>query len=236
MEEARSQRLRMLIDNMAMKDKIFAERVGISPQYLSNLLGRRKMLTYEMVEKITRRYNRVNKAWLLSGEGEMYLPDPAAGPAEPMFVQEPAVNYPGGTVRVLITPLSSDAVYHTGWPREWQHPPRQLDAAEYIRIGQSQPEGRLYRIQTNRLAPLIEPGDWVSCQAVEISNVKSGEIYIAVTRSGIVLKKAVMVRPGDRIFFSTGKPNDSNFTEIAFDEILQLWHVQARITGTFVTG
>ena len=50
----------------------FSKKLGISRSHVAGLEGGRKTLTERLLNDISREYN-VNKQWLISGDGEMFI-------------------------------------------------------------------------------------------------------------------------------------------------------------------
>lgn len=55
----------------ADNNKEFAEKLGFTPQYASNICNGSKTIGEETLEKILTVFPEINKIWLLTGEGEM---------------------------------------------------------------------------------------------------------------------------------------------------------------------
>ena len=55
----------------------FSRKMGLSPAYLASM---RKSMPEEKVEKLTRLFPRLNRDWLLYGEGEMLRTEPISEP------------------------------------------------------------------------------------------------------------------------------------------------------------
>ena len=68
-----SERLKILIKSMNLSQKDFAVSVGLTPSSLNDILsGRTKTLSKTLLIAIKYVYN-INPAWLLTGEGEMFI-------------------------------------------------------------------------------------------------------------------------------------------------------------------
>ena len=67
-----AQRLELFIDYLKIKPTAFARLIGVQQPAISLVLtGRRKSISVEMLDKITKRYTELNGEWLLYGRGEM---------------------------------------------------------------------------------------------------------------------------------------------------------------------
>lgn len=64
-----------LLEKLKLTQKEFAKQLGVSSSTVTEVIqGRTKSFNYEVLVKIKELYN-VNLTWLLTGEGEMFLPD-----------------------------------------------------------------------------------------------------------------------------------------------------------------
>lgn len=82
-------RLRKIIEDSFLTQKRFAEQLGVSQGYLTQIVNGYKDLSGTILEGIAVAYgNKYNIIWLLTGEGEMlnteYIPqaDKISGPAD----------------------------------------------------------------------------------------------------------------------------------------------------------
>ena len=78
------QKLRDLMTSEHLKSGQLAEMLGINPAGISHILAGRNKPGFDLLQKILRRFPRVNPDWLLLGEGPMYRADfaPASEPSE----------------------------------------------------------------------------------------------------------------------------------------------------------
>jgi transcriptional regulator with XRE-family HTH domain len=67
-----SARIKELIRYCNISNKEFSNKIGVQPNALSNYLNNRRSLSIEIVLKI-HKFTNCDLAWLLTGEGEMFL-------------------------------------------------------------------------------------------------------------------------------------------------------------------
>jgi transcriptional regulator with XRE-family HTH domain len=67
----RANRLKQLLKHLEITQKGFSNRTGIPSNYVSHLLIGHRNLTEKMSVKIVKAYPKLNREWLLWGEGEM---------------------------------------------------------------------------------------------------------------------------------------------------------------------
>ncbi|UPY80759.1 helix-turn-helix domain-containing protein [Leptospira weilii] len=68
-----SGRVRELISALGITQKEFADKLNLTPAFINNVLNQGKSFSQETIIKISFKF-RVNINWLLSGEGDMFIP------------------------------------------------------------------------------------------------------------------------------------------------------------------
>ncbi|MDI7227933.1 helix-turn-helix domain-containing protein [Leptospira santarosai] len=68
-----SKRVRELIDALGITQREFADKLNLTPAFINNVLNQGKSFSQETIIKISFKF-RVNINWLLSGEGDMFIP------------------------------------------------------------------------------------------------------------------------------------------------------------------
>lgn len=74
-----------------------AELLDIQPSGISHILAGRNKPSFDFVQKVLRRFPRINPDWLLLDKGEMYRDDIFHEPTE--IQPEPADDYSGNTMQ-----------------------------------------------------------------------------------------------------------------------------------------
>lgn len=77
------QKLRDLMTSEQLKSGQLAEALGINPAAVSHILAGRNKPGFELLQKILRRFPRLNPDWLLLDEGPMYREGMTAEPSTP---------------------------------------------------------------------------------------------------------------------------------------------------------
>lgn len=95
------QKLRDLMTSEGLKSGQLAELLGINPAGISHILSGRNKPSFELLQKILRRFPRLNPDWLLIDQGPMYRPDYKAetetaspSPAQPTQPTEVVTSSP----------------------------------------------------------------------------------------------------------------------------------------------
>ena len=65
-------KLLLLMKNEGVTSSRLAELLGIQPSSISHILGGRNKPSFDLVQKILRRFPNINPDWLLIDKGEMY--------------------------------------------------------------------------------------------------------------------------------------------------------------------
>lgn len=89
------QKLRDLMTSEHLKSGQLAEALGINPAGISHILAGRNKPSFELLQKILRRFPQINPDWLLLDKGSMYREEPsdATEPTtQPMAVPEPGAS------------------------------------------------------------------------------------------------------------------------------------------------
>ncbi|WP_061222156.1 helix-turn-helix domain-containing protein [Leptospira weilii] len=68
-----SDRIRVLLKALGVTQKEFADNVGISQGFVSEIINGKNVPSHETLARIAFKY-RVNLNWLINGEGEMFIP------------------------------------------------------------------------------------------------------------------------------------------------------------------
>lgn len=79
------ERIKAVLSYSGLTQKRFAEKIGISQGYLSQMLLGKRTLSYETCLNIAKQFP-INAHWLVIGEGEMLL-------SQTSMVEEPSSEY-----------------------------------------------------------------------------------------------------------------------------------------------
>lgn len=105
-----SERIKIIIKTLGIKNKEFAKELGLTQGGLSDIInGRVKKLSGTFIELLKLKYN-VNPTWLLTGEGEMFLPG-----KKPPVKAENGLEVINGTVESHPELDILPKIAYTGW-------------------------------------------------------------------------------------------------------------------------
>ena len=82
-------RLEKLIDALDLTQLAIAELVGLSQGYISQQVTGKREIAKRVINFITKNYKNVNIGWLMSGDGEMFIPENN----RMLVVEEPRAPY-----------------------------------------------------------------------------------------------------------------------------------------------
>jgi transcriptional regulator with XRE-family HTH domain len=74
LQETIGQRLKFLMESLNLKVRTFAGVLDVSETNIRNYLNRDSKPSSDVLERIVRHYPEVNTLWLITGEGEPFLP------------------------------------------------------------------------------------------------------------------------------------------------------------------
>lgn len=88
------ERLKTLIKSSGYSNKAFAEKIGVSPNYISILIGKGE-LNDKFLYSIRKVIPDLNTDWLLNGEGEMFIGSNVVNedPAEYLNLEDIVLEY-----------------------------------------------------------------------------------------------------------------------------------------------
>lgn len=172
-----SDRVKLLITKASMKQKDFADALGISAPRLNNYLSGSREVPQEIINRIVKLTGCEHK-WLLTGEGDMYNIVPA---------REGYLN------RFIRLPVVGDIA--AGFPIELIPD----EPTEYIEVASSlltlPPPYHVFRVDGESMLPVIHPGDYVVISADWRGISLSGRILAFRNDDGITLKQYVLDPP-----------------------------------------
>ena len=140
----------------------FARNIGLNrAENLYQIKKGNHGISKELSEAVTAAYPEVSKAWLLTGEGDMFLS--------------------GSPERVVIPCFESDLVYIAGLETFPQ-------ASYFISVPRARNASFAALNLNNAMAPLIPQGAMVMLREASLDNIIPGNPYLIVGRRGTILR------------------------------------------------
>lgn len=210
------------------KNKEFANFLGISPQTLSNWKARN---TYDPV-LIYNKCKDINPDWLLTGTGNICKVYPK-DLVDNINASEPSTSYALDKTEIPIYNLDSGISLHdlcnnkTQWTK----------ILKFVRIpGISDFDAACY-VLDNSMSPIVKAGDIIIFKNITLKETLSGKMYLIETEKIINNKvhKLFEIRifekfiPERQVFVFQTKNTFNKTTELNFNEIISIAHIQASI-------
>ena len=102
-----------LMKNEGLKPSQLAELLGINPAGISHILAGRNKPGFDLLQKILRRFPRINPDWLLLDSDKMYRDEPPADDPAPQR-QLPAALFTANVKRIVV--LYDDQTFESFTP------------------------------------------------------------------------------------------------------------------------
>lgn len=233
-------RLKELINELRYSVLEFEDAIGVNRSRLSQAIRREQDISLELVEKIITRFPQVNRTWLETGKGGMFLPDVLAttsnrkevialGKHNPLRLNPeeyaaafgdwkglPMFNTP--VTASFVEAYRDETVYQ---PQYYLHDPRFRDC-DFGAI-----------ITGDSMHSEIRHGDFIACKEITDKRfIVFGDIYYVVATNGLETCKYVNVDPEnpDNLLLVPKNENISK-SPIPKDMILRLYKVRGIVRG-----
>lgn len=189
----------------------FSRRMSLSPAYIGSM---RKSMPEEKVERLCEIFPRLNRDWLLYGQGEMYADVKADGSAPKKR----------DVYRVPLLPVTANAGRLGGFSEGilmkdcQQIPSPELDATLAIKVDGDSMEPDIPEGYTLFLSPMDNP-----------SFIPWGHPYVITTHNGVLLKELYPSSRGDR-FLEARSVNPKYLPfDIPKEEIINIYRVLCQL-------
>ena len=103
------EKLPLLMKSEGLTSSRLAELLGIQPSGISHLLSGRNKPSYDLLQKILRRFPNINPDWLLLDDEQMYRQSETNKPSENLF----EASKPGDDVASSVAPIGSTTMSGT---------------------------------------------------------------------------------------------------------------------------
>jgi len=197
-------RLKKVIDWSGLSTNAFAQKIGLKrAENLYQIKKGNYSISKELADKITSKYDNINKLWLLTGEGQMFAQDLTTTPPIPYFDSSidkfESVNELSPTHYLQIPLLANCdlAVMHTG----------------------------------DSMKPDIPSGSVVVLKEVDQESIVSGNIYLVMTEDYNIIR-SIRNHETDTNVLRLIPKNTDEFDEITIEKnkINRLYLIKAVIS------
>ncbi len=161
-----SKRIAQIQEETGLNGIEFANRLGTSPSYLSDIKNKQKKPSIDVLEKLSEEF-KINLDWLLRGIGEMFSEEGLVQPNRKRMRRLPIL----GEVQCGI-PISQ---YDDIATHETLH-------VDNISTGK---EAFVLVAKGDSMLPYVEPNDKLVCIAAERRDIRDGDLVIVSFRSGV---------------------------------------------------
>ncbi|MFH2011709.1 MAG: S24 family peptidase [Pseudomonadota bacterium] len=185
-----------------LSQRMFAENIGISQSYLSELEQNKKPPSEPILLAIEYRY-AIPKDWLLTGEGEK---EKISGPPSIAEPRAPYIPPIPGVIPLRIIPVLGRVP--AGFPD--QIPEQEI--IEYIKCPDGQSGSYALIVKGENMSPTIKDGDYVLF--INNGDIKNGDVIVVNNEWGDSMIKRYREKEGDILLTSDNpeypsyKPNE----------------------------
>ena len=100
-------RLQQLFDALNLTQKAAAQRLGISQGFITKIINGKKNVSARVLNELTIGFEGFSPVWLMSGEGEMFLPNSSElQTPDEEYRRQPATDRGGIDVIALVNALT----------------------------------------------------------------------------------------------------------------------------------
>lgn len=191
-----------------------AKGIDVIPQRLYDIArGRTKTITYDLADRIAKKYPTINKTFLQSGEGEMLKNEKEDKPT--LIPSNPQEGIP-------LIPASAMAGALLGF--------QEIDHSEltFYKIPSFRGAEYLISIRGDSMIPKYLSGDLVACRNVPLNNLffQWGKTYVLDTEQGALIKRVERAEEEGSVLLVSENPNYKPFSI----PIIEIYHI-AMIVG-----
>lgn len=192
-----------------------AKGIDVIPQRLYDIVrGRTKTITYDLADRISKKYPEINKTFLQSGEGEMLLEEKEDKPK--LIPSNPQEGIP-------LIPTSAMAGALQGF--------QDLDplALQFFNVPTFRGAEFIITIRGDSMIPRYLSGDLVACRNVPLNDIffQWGQPYVLDTDQGTLIKRVEKSDEEGCILLVSENPKYEPFSV----PIAKIYHV-AMIVGS----
>lgn len=220
---------KMIEDGKVRSKRHFAIDIGYHPQGISEMVGSRRDVPLELIEKAVSKFH-FNPHFLFTGKGNFFadtVPDDGLRLRNLTVVTDQR-----GDERILHVPCPAqagygkfldDPVFMQELP-SYQLPDPQFRSGTY----------RSFEIAGTSMEPTFRPKDIVVAAFIEPryweQAIKNDQIHIIVTQQEVVIKRIVNLIRTNKIIDCISDNDEFEVYQIAIHDILEVWKVRMKLT------
>ena len=219
-------RMMELREFLKLSQQEFAAQIGITQGALSQLEAQKSKLSLDTLSKISRTFG-VDCNWLVTGESDVFM-DPAK---IERYREKKTMDHK--IKREGFIPLVRGEA-HAGYIENYEDDDF-LGKLDVYRIpGYETGDCRLFEVEGTSMIPTIYPAEIVIAERVpDFSMLANGILCVVVTQKGIVAKRVYLYEEDSNVLILKSDNHEFKTYTIALDEVIEIWHVRAKITNVF---
>lgn len=225
-----AQRIKNLRKELGLNQTEFAQKIGITQTSLSQIEGEKNGISYDVYKAIVSEF-KVNPMWLMDGLGSMFASSGSA--------QDDSLTNNRRSVLPLVVQVDSDEEENivmvdrkaaAGYLQHQQDPDFIAKLPAFRLPGYRGKTFRAFEISGDSMLPGIVSGDMIVGSYVEdLSDIKSGSVYIVVTHDGSIVAKRVTFLGNDTYELKSDNTVYEAYA-VKSEDIAQVWKAESRIT------
>lgn len=227
-----AQRILQLRKDLALSQKLFAEKIEITQGALSQLESGKSTLSLPTIQKISQVFS-IDCNWLVLGVNE----DKKYEQKDKNMVTA-SVNSQTNNRKM---PLESfipliDQEAHAGYLKQADDPDY-LSTLDVYRIpGFEAGNYRMFEIEGDSMLPTIHPREIVVTERMlDLERIENGTLCVAITEEGIVAKRFYRYKEEPENFIFKSDNPDYKTYSLMKDDVLEIWEIKAKITSVLHT-
>ncbi len=212
---------------MGLTQSAFATQLDIGNTTADIERGKTK-ISGQIIKDLLKLY-QINPLWLYGESKQKYF-NPLKNDTSPSIVTVDNL----GSENILLVNAKAAAGYADNIGEEQYY--QELPAFTFPLPEYRNATFRGFQITGDSMYPAFKEGEWVLTKALgNVSEVKSGNIYVIVERESIRLKKIKKI-PGDTHFTLLSLNREYPPAEVQTHEVLELWEYHSKISYDLETS
>jgi SOS-response transcriptional repressor LexA len=225
-----AQRIKNLRKELGLNQTEFAQRIGITQTSLSQIEGEKNGISYDVYKSIVNEF-KVAPMWLMDGIGSMFVSLDSADFGSAQSDKRsalPLVVQVGSDEEENIVMVDKKAA--AGYLQHQQDPEFIAKLPAFRLPGYRGKTFRAFEITGDSMLPGIVSGDMIVGSYVEeLTDIKSGNVYIVVTHDGSIVAKRVSFL-GNNAYELKSDNTVYEAYAVKAEDIAQVWKAESRIT------
>ena len=205
----------------------FAIALDYLPQSLSEVLKGRRDVTIELLRKAVEVF-KINPTYIYTGEGPLFMTETSHEAFKVLTI----VTNPDDEERIVHVPVPAQAGYTSGFMDPVfvkELPTFSLPDYQYT-VGTH----RCFDVAGDSMEPTLFEGDKVVCSFIDPTlwetSVKDSYVYIIVTKSDVVVKRATNFLKTDKELILSSDNSFYDPYKVHLSELQEVWYVRAKIS------